>query len=430
MKFIRDELDKLMGKDRDMPLRERQKSKKHFDDRDVCCFYLLDFCPSDLFPGMKNEIYECRKRHDVFYKNQFMNNPNKEQYKIKYEEMLEDYLERMISEVDLKIKRGIVRIEGVLAENDKSKEVLDQISNIDKRIQELAIKAEQLGEEGMIEESEHIMTQIDNLKNHKNEIMQVSEHPLLLKEKNMKICEVCGALQSAQDLEKRITTHYEGRTHKGYAKIREMLTDLKKKRLIRRMKNDELKVKEREYEDRILREKEREMKNIKSIREEDNIMQSYFDEGAYDRKLQEIEENKGNFSKRGRGGFNRGGRGGRGGYQKNFDDNRDNDKYDKFQNYDRNNSKNNFDSRNGHNSNFNYQNKSLVNKESEFDNAFNGYNNGVKNINSKSNYKDDYRRDNRESNNNNNSNYRRSRSRSFDKYHYQKKEFNSSYKKY
>lgn len=424
MKFIRDELDKLMGKDRDMPLKERQKIKKHFDDRDVCCFYLLDFCPSDL--GIKNEFYECKKRHDVFYKNQFMNNPNREQYKIKYEEILEDYLERMISEVDMKIKRGIVRIEGVLAENDKSKEVIDQINNIDKRIQELAIKAEQLGEEGMIEESEHIMTQIDNLKNHKNEIMQVSEHPLLLKEKNMKICEVCGALQSAQDLEKRITTHYEGRTHKGYAKIREMLTDLKKKRLIRRMKNDELKMKEREYEERILREREKELKNIKTFKEEDNVMLNYFDEDAYDRKLQEVEvNNRGNF----RGG--RGGNRGRGGFHKNYEDRRQNDNYNdgnrgnysKNKNYSENNRGNYQENRYSNN---NYQDKPNSKKHNDFDNAFMD----EKPNNSKNNYKDDFNRDNKYVKSKSSNNHRRSRSRSYDKQYNAKKEFNSSYRKY
>ena len=35
MDSIRQMLDELMGKDRDVPLREKQKLKKHFDEKEV-----------------------------------------------------------------------------------------------------------------------------------------------------------------------------------------------------------------------------------------------------------------------------------------------------------------------------------------------------------------------------------------------------------
>jgi len=50
------------------------------------------------------------------------------------------------------------------------------------------------------------------------------------KDKNMKVCEVCGALQSASDTDKRLTMHLEGKLHTGYLKIRNKLAELKQRR--------------------------------------------------------------------------------------------------------------------------------------------------------------------------------------------------------
>lgn len=46
----------------------------------------------------------------------------------------------------------------------------------------------------------------------------------------MKVCEVCGALQSALDTGKRLTMHLEGKLHTGYLKIRNKLDELKQSR--------------------------------------------------------------------------------------------------------------------------------------------------------------------------------------------------------
>ena len=48
-------------------------------------------------------------------------------------------------------------------------------------------------------------------------------------DRNMKVCEVCGALQSASDKEDRLQMHLEGKLHQGYQKIREKLRELRDK---------------------------------------------------------------------------------------------------------------------------------------------------------------------------------------------------------
>ena len=54
----------------------------------------------------------------------------------------------------------------------------------------------------------------------------------------MKVCEVCGGLQTAADTDKRMVMHVEGKLHTGYAKIRKVLAELKAKREEYRRQND------------------------------------------------------------------------------------------------------------------------------------------------------------------------------------------------
>lgn len=245
MDHFRATLDELMGKDRDVPLKEKLKLQKHFDSNEVCKFYLLDFCPHDLFPNTKSDLGKCKKRHDQYFKQQFEKDKNKEQYQIKYEGMLMDFLEEQIAEVDNKMKKSLERIEAPLPDMEKPKDMLDQLKVIDMQITELVERAEKLGEIGRIDDSEQVLRQVDKFKEKKNEIIMMNENPLMLKEKQMKICEVCGGLQSMQDNEKRLQTHVEGKLHAGYAKIREYLENLRRRKLERKYKLEEEKEKER-----------------------------------------------------------------------------------------------------------------------------------------------------------------------------------------
>ena len=107
MDHIKQELDQLMGKDRNKPLFVRLARRDHFDDQDVrnnhskflfspslfrffqiCKYNLLSFCPNDLFPNTKADIGPCEKRHDDFVKQQFTNDVEKESYERKYQDEL------------------------------------------------------------------------------------------------------------------------------------------------------------------------------------------------------------------------------------------------------------------------------------------------------------------------------------------------------
>ena len=59
----------------------------------------------------------------------------------------------------------------------------------------------------------------------------MNDNPQVKQDKNMKVCTVCGALQSAGDTDKRLTMHLEGKLHTGYLKIRKKLKELTDKRM-------------------------------------------------------------------------------------------------------------------------------------------------------------------------------------------------------
>jgi hypothetical protein len=190
-----------------------------------------------------------------------MKDPKRETFQTKYEENLMDFLEELIAEVDNKMKKSFERIDAPLPDTEKPRDIIDQIRMIDNKIQDLIEQAERFGEMGRIDDSELMMRQIDRLKDQKNELMVMSEHPLMTKEKQMKVCEVCGAMQSLQDNEKRLQTHMEGKLHTGYLKIREHLDILRRRKLDRKLRQDEEKDRERIQKEMKEKERLREIKD-------------------------------------------------------------------------------------------------------------------------------------------------------------------------
>ena len=243
-----------MGKDRNLPLSYRGKKKEHFSDTEVCKFFLVAFCPHDLFPNTKADMGKCSKRHDEYYKKMYERDSNREMYQRRYEEELMELLERIISQLDSKIRKTLAKID-VPAEADRPKEIHEKIDGLNKKINFFLEQAERLGEEGRLDESEGIMKEIDRLKLQRSELSNMSENPLLQNEKQMHICEVCGAMQSLTDTDKRLTIHLEGKLHTGYALIRKTLAEIKQRR------DEYRRVKEKEAETKVLEAKEKQAKD-------------------------------------------------------------------------------------------------------------------------------------------------------------------------
>lgn len=88
-------------------------------------------------------------------------------------------------------------------------------------------QAERYGEMGNIVESEKFMEEADKTRRDLEQLRNATENPFLFgKEKNMKVCEVCGALQAESDADKKLSMHLEGKLHTGYLQVRNKLKEL------------------------------------------------------------------------------------------------------------------------------------------------------------------------------------------------------------
>lgn len=87
---------------------------------------------------------------------------------------------------------------------------------------------EQAGEEGRVQEAEDMTLQVEKLKLDLEKAKEEA-NPYLRQEKNMEICEICGAFLVMNDTQRRLEAHFEGRQHVGFLKVREKCAELKLK---------------------------------------------------------------------------------------------------------------------------------------------------------------------------------------------------------
>lgn len=108
-----------MGKDRNHPLHVRLQVRDHFDDKPVCKYNLVNFCPHDLFPNTKHDQGPCKGRHDIYLKQMFEYDPERDAYARQYEADLVEHLTKMVATVDSKIKKSLARAENPVQGNNR-----------------------------------------------------------------------------------------------------------------------------------------------------------------------------------------------------------------------------------------------------------------------------------------------------------------------
>jgi RNA-binding protein Luc7-like 2 len=104
-----------------------------------------------------------------------------------------------------------------------------RIDSLEGEIKRLLQQAEYLGDAGKIEESERVNEEVQKLRRAKEDLITLAENPTMVA-KQMKVCEVCGAMQATNDTEKRNQTHLEGKVHTGFLKLRAELAKLERRK--------------------------------------------------------------------------------------------------------------------------------------------------------------------------------------------------------
>nr|XP_054763741.1 LOW QUALITY PROTEIN: luc7-like protein 3 [Lytechinus pictus] len=238
--------------------------------RFVCKHYLVDFCPNELFVNTRSDLGQCEKIHDDHLKKDYKESSRFK--RMNYEEEFLQYLQQIMNDVEKRIKRGHSRLAlnsnraNLTAPNRGPDE--EQIKILSERITSLLEQVESLGCEGRVDEAQNVMKLCDKLTMERAELQAASEEVLdtiLSQEKQMEVCEVCGAFLIVGDSQTRVDDHLMGKQHMGFAKIKLTIEEIRDKRhklitdredKIRKEREEREKEREKEREERRKRERE------------------------------------------------------------------------------------------------------------------------------------------------------------------------------
>ncbi|KAK4717385.1 hypothetical protein AABB24_030483 [Solanum stoloniferum] len=137
-------------------------------------------------------------------------------------------------------------------------------STPDPRIQEMINeklkKAEDLGEQGMVDEAQKALEEAEALKKlpvRQEPVQDSSKYTAVdvrITDQKLRVCDICGAFLSVYDSDRRLADHFGGKLHLGYMQIREKLAELQEERNKKRKAIEE----DRRSKERKSRERERE----------------------------------------------------------------------------------------------------------------------------------------------------------------------------
>ncbi|KAK4363462.1 hypothetical protein RND71_018703 [Anisodus tanguticus] len=207
-------LDELMGSARNLTEDERRGYKEvKWDDKEVCAYYMLRFCPHDFFENSRRHDsyvhkFEAELAHycEKLLTDHFENSPRHDSYVHKFEAELAHFREKLGS-----FRTLFQREVEIPAPPPISAEKSEQLSVLEEKIRNLLEQVESLGEAGKVDEAEALMRKVEMLNVEKTALTQQSQQIsalMIAQEKKMALCETCGSFLVASDAAER--------THVGY----------------------------------------------------------------------------------------------------------------------------------------------------------------------------------------------------------------------
>ncbi|RZB93741.1 putative RNA-binding protein Luc7-like 1 isoform C [Glycine soja] len=103
-------------------------------------------------------------------------------------------------------------------------------------INEKLKKAEDLGEQGMVDEAQKALEEAEALKKlpaRQEPVLDSSKYTAVdvrITDQKLRVCDICGAFLSVYDSDRRLADHFGGKLHLGYMQIREKLAELQEER--------------------------------------------------------------------------------------------------------------------------------------------------------------------------------------------------------
>ncbi|KAK9994964.1 hypothetical protein SO802_024667 [Lithocarpus litseifolius] len=278
-------LDELMGAARNLTEEERKGYKEiTWDDKEVCAFYMVRFCPHDLFVNTRSDLGPCPRIHDQKLKESFEQSPRHDKYVPRFEAELSQFCEKLVTDLDRRVRRGRERLAQEVEPTPPpplSAEKSEQLSVVEEKIKNLLEQVETLGEAGKVDEAEALMRKVELLNVEKTTLTQQPQTDkvlMLAQEKKMALCEICGSFLVANDAAERTQSHVTGKQHIGYGMVRDFIAEYKAAR--EKAREEERLAKEKEAEERKKqreKESERRRRSDSGDRDRDRDRDRYHD---------------------------------------------------------------------------------------------------------------------------------------------------------
>ncbi|MCO5613975.1 hypothetical protein L7F22_068255 [Adiantum nelumboides] len=223
-------LEKLMGPEA-MGLTTQQL---HFTDDKVCKNFLCGTCPHDLFSNTKVDLGTCPRSHLSKLKEEYTSAITKGEQYPTFEAEYEDNIRAFMADIDRKIAANKRRIDQTPEETQRFTNLMRDIADVEKAMNDAMAEVERLGEAGQIEESLAELQKAEALKVEKadreKELQILSDTAGASGHQKLRVCDVCGAYLSILDSDRRLADHFGGRMHLGYVKLREVITEFDARR--------------------------------------------------------------------------------------------------------------------------------------------------------------------------------------------------------
>ncbi|XP_063681055.1 putative RNA-binding protein Luc7-like 1 isoform X3 [Bolinopsis microptera] len=198
---MRKMLDQLMGSGRDG---NPESAGVHFTDPTVCRAFMTGLCPHTLFTNTKMDLGECPKVHSEALRADFDEANKKKNYGFEKEALalLDDFLRTC----DRKVEAAKKRLEDQELDPE-SESRANKVHDIAEQIGQKLAKAEQLGNEGNVDESVALLTEIEKLKSEKRQAEEEYRNNLpqpQLQQQKLRVCEICAAYLCLYDNDRSI----------------------------------------------------------------------------------------------------------------------------------------------------------------------------------------------------------------------------------
>uniref|UniRef100_A0A8C5QSB0 LUC7 like n=1 Tax=Leptobrachium leishanense TaxID=445787 RepID=A0A8C5QSB0_9ANUR len=245
---------------------ETRQRVKYTDDR-VCKSHLLDCCPHDILAGTRMDLGECTKIHDLALRADYEIASKEKELFFELDAM--DHLESFIAECDRRTELAKKRL--AETQEEISAEVAakaEKVHELNEEIGKLLAKAEQLGAEGNVDESQRILMEMEKVKARKREAEEEYRNSMpasSFQQQKLRVCEVCSAYLGLHDNDRRLADHFGGKLHLGFILIREKLDLLRRTVATKQEKRNQDRLRRREERDKVgRRSKSRERRRSKS----------------------------------------------------------------------------------------------------------------------------------------------------------------------